>query len=164
MSQLTCAEHQCPSDWLINWLVCVEHCIWQSYPVNFSHLSVSTVSSLKNAVRLAIGPIATPDFIVYSDLPKTRSGKIMRRILRKIASGEEDSIGDTSTLADPSVRLRGHDSFIYDSFVRSEDGGSHSENYPKYYTSSIFITTTSLELHIHSYVQSLSYYDCSPCL
>ena len=55
-------------------------------------------------MRLAIGPIATPDFIVYSDLPKTRSGKIMRRILRKIAAGEEDSIGDTSTLADPSVR------------------------------------------------------------
>ena len=55
-------------------------------------------------MRLAIGPIATPDFIVYSDLPKTRSGKNMRRILRKIAAGEEDSIGDTSTLADPSVR------------------------------------------------------------
>lgn len=58
---------------------------------------------LKNAVRNAIGPIATPDFFVYSDLPKTRSGKIMRRILRKISAGEEDSIGDTSTLADPSV-------------------------------------------------------------
>jgi hypothetical protein len=100
---------------------------------------------LKNAVRAAIGPIATPDFIIYSDLPKvrlcsrrvptqqaasscspsrgidplmpyvfcfcylcaiqTRSGKIMRRILRKIAAGEEDSIGDVSTLADPSVRM-----------------------------------------------------------
>jgi acetyl-CoA synthetase len=59
--------------------------------------------TLKMAVRTAIGPIATPDFIVYADLPKTRSGKIMRRILRKIAAGEEDSIGDTSTLADPSV-------------------------------------------------------------
>jgi acetyl-CoA synthetase len=58
---------------------------------------------LKNAVRSAIGPIATPDFIVYSDLPKTRSGKIMRRILRKIAAGEEDTIGDTSTLADETV-------------------------------------------------------------
>eukprot|EP00596_Hydrurales_sp_CCMP1899_P000122 CAMPEP_0119033634 /NCGR_PEP_ID=MMETSP1177-20130426/685_1 /TAXON_ID=2985 /ORGANISM="Ochromonas sp, Strain CCMP1899" /LENGTH=687 /DNA_ID=CAMNT_0006990525 /DNA_START=172 /DNA_END=2235 /DNA_ORIENTATION=+ len=58
---------------------------------------------LKNAVRQAIGPIATPDFIVYSDLPKTRSGKIMRRILRKIAAGEEDTIGDTSTLADETV-------------------------------------------------------------
>ena len=60
-------------------------------------------AKLKAAVRAAIGPIATPDFIVYSDLPKTRSGKIMRRILRKIAAGEEDSIGDVSTLADPSV-------------------------------------------------------------
>lgn len=58
---------------------------------------------LKNAVRVAIGPIATPDFIIYTDLPKTRSGKIMRRILRKVAAGEEDSIGDVSTLADPSV-------------------------------------------------------------
>lgn len=58
---------------------------------------------LKIAVRTAIGPFATPDFIIYSDLPKTRSGKIMRRILRKIAAGEEDSIGDVSTLADPKV-------------------------------------------------------------
>ena len=60
-------------------------------------------NKLKNAVRTAIGPIATPDFIIYSDLPKTRSGKIMRRILRKIAAGEEDSIGDVTTLADPTV-------------------------------------------------------------
>jgi len=58
---------------------------------------------LKNAVRAAIGPIATPDFIVFSDLPKTRSGKIMRRILRKIAASEEDSIGDITTLADPTI-------------------------------------------------------------
>jgi acetyl-CoA synthetase len=60
-------------------------------------------TKLKNSVRSAIGPIATPDFIVYTDLPKTRSGKIMRRVLRKIAAGEEDSIGDVSTLSDPSV-------------------------------------------------------------
>ena len=65
--------------------------------------SADLTVKLKGAVRAAIGAIATPDFIVYSDLPKTRSGKIMRRILRKIASGEEDSIGDTSTLADPAV-------------------------------------------------------------
>ena len=65
--------------------------------------SAELTTKLKNAVRTAIGPIATPDIIVYSDLPKTRSGKIMRRILRKVAAGEEDSIGDTSTLADPSV-------------------------------------------------------------
>src|SRR5690606_3593616 len=51
-----------------------------------------------------IGPIAKPDLIQWApDLPKTRSGKIMRRILRKIACNEVDSLGDTSTLADPSV-------------------------------------------------------------
>jgi len=65
--------------------------------------STTLTASLKSAVRVAIGPIATPDFIVYCDLPKTRSGKIMRRILRKVASGEEDAIGDVSTLADPTV-------------------------------------------------------------
>ena len=55
-------------------------------------------------VRKEIGPIATPDKIHWADsLPKTRSGKIMRRILKKIAAGEIDSLGDTSTLADPSV-------------------------------------------------------------
>lgn len=55
-------------------------------------------------VRDIIGPVATPDVIQFApSLPKTRSGKIMRRILRKIAAGEEDQIGDTSTLADPSV-------------------------------------------------------------
>lgn len=55
-------------------------------------------------VREIIGPIATIDVIQFADgLPKTRSGKIMRRILRKIAAQEEDHIGDTSTLADPSV-------------------------------------------------------------
>jgi len=55
-------------------------------------------------VRTEIGPIAAPDMIQWAPaLPKTRSGKIMRRILRKIAEGEADSIGDVSTLADPSV-------------------------------------------------------------
>ncbi len=55
-------------------------------------------------VRTIISPIATPDIIQWaSGLPKTRSGKIMRRILRKIAAGEIDSLGDTSTLADPTV-------------------------------------------------------------
>ncbi|MDY0061753.1 MAG: acetate--CoA ligase [Myxococcota bacterium] len=59
---------------------------------------------LKNHVRKEIGPIATPDVIHWAPgLPKTRSGKIMRRILRKIAANEMDQIGDTSTLADPSV-------------------------------------------------------------
>ena len=55
-------------------------------------------------VRTEIGPIAAPDVIHWAPgLPKTRSGKIMRRILRKIAEGEPDKVGDTSTLADPSV-------------------------------------------------------------
>ena len=55
-------------------------------------------------IRKKIGPIATPDKIQFSSgLPKTRSGKIMRRILRKIASKEEEQLGDTSTLADPGV-------------------------------------------------------------
>ncbi|MCD9472412.1 acetate--CoA ligase [Photobacterium phosphoreum] len=59
---------------------------------------------VKDWVRKEIGPIATPDFLHWTDaLPKTRSGKIMRRILRKIATGDTDSLGDTSTLADPSV-------------------------------------------------------------
>jgi acetyl-CoA synthetase len=55
-------------------------------------------------VRTVIGPIATPDKLQFSPgLPKTRSGKIMRRILRKIAWGQIEELGDTSTLADPSV-------------------------------------------------------------
>jgi acetyl-CoA synthetase len=55
-------------------------------------------------VRQEIGPIAKPDVIQFADgLPKTRSGKIMRRILRKIAAGDTEDLGDTSTLADPSV-------------------------------------------------------------
>jgi len=59
---------------------------------------------LKLWVRKQIGPIATPDLIQFSPgLPKTRSGKIMRRILRKIAGNEHDQLGDTTTLADPSV-------------------------------------------------------------
>ncbi len=73
-------------------------------------LKVGIVSSddlvldLKNTIRKKIGPIATPDFIHITDgLPKTRSGKIMRRILRKIASNDFENLGDTSTLADPSV-------------------------------------------------------------
>jgi acetyl-CoA synthetase len=63
-------------------------------------------AALKTHVRKEIGPIATPEFIQFTDgLPKTRSGKIMRRILRKIAAGEteEHDFGDTSTLADPTV-------------------------------------------------------------
>jgi acetyl-CoA synthetase len=59
---------------------------------------------LVHMVRSEIGPIASPDIIQWAPgLPKTRSGKIMRRILRKIAANETDSLGDTSTLADPAV-------------------------------------------------------------
>ena len=66
--------------------------------------SEELVKELKNTIREKIGPIATPDFIhITSGLPKTRSGKIMRRILRKIASNDFSNLGDTSTLADPSV-------------------------------------------------------------
>lgn len=73
--------------------------------------------ALRDWVRHEIGPIATPDAIQFAPgLPKTRSGKIMRRILRKIAEGDVSSLGDTSTLADPDVvehlvtnRVRGTD-------------------------------------------------------
>jgi acetyl-CoA synthetase len=68
--------------------------------------SDDTVSILRGHVRSEIGPIATPDHIqLVPDLPKTRSGKIMRRILRKVAAGERDmsQFGDITTLADPSV-------------------------------------------------------------
>ncbi|MES2442223.1 MAG: acetate--CoA ligase [Pseudomonadota bacterium] len=59
---------------------------------------------LRDWVRKEIGPIATPDALQFAPgLPKTRSGKIMRRILRKIAEGDVSSLGDTSTLADPAV-------------------------------------------------------------
>ncbi|HGM9711689.1 TPA: acetate--CoA ligase [Proteus mirabilis] len=61
-------------------------------------------TEVRNWVRKEIGPIATPDILHWTDaLPKTRSGKIMRRILRKIASGDTTNLGDTSTLADPGV-------------------------------------------------------------
>ena len=60
--------------------------------------------ALVRQVRKEIGPIAAPDLIQWAPgLPKTRSGKIMRRILRKIAANEHDALGDTTTLADPAV-------------------------------------------------------------
>jgi acetyl-CoA synthetase len=61
-------------------------------------------NELRQWVRKEIGPIASPDLIQWAPaLPKTRSGKIMRRILRKIAANEYSDLGDTSTLADPAV-------------------------------------------------------------
>ena len=72
--------------------------------VNGTEPSDALRDELIKLVRSEIGPIATPDIIQWAPgLPKTRSGKIMRRILRKIAANEMDSLGDTSTLADPSV-------------------------------------------------------------
>ena len=67
--------------------------------------SESLRGELRQHVRSVIGPIATPEFLQFAvgGLPKTRSGKIMRRILRKIAANEHDQLGDTSTLADPEV-------------------------------------------------------------
>ena len=62
------------------------------------------VAGVLGEVRSRIGPFASPDVIHWAPgLPKTRSGKIMRRVLRKIAAKEEEQLGDTSTLADPSV-------------------------------------------------------------
>jgi len=64
----------------------------------------SLIVELQNFVAKEISPIAKPDLIQWAPgLPKTRSGKIMRRILRKVADGEFDDLGDTSTLADPGV-------------------------------------------------------------
>ena len=62
------------------------------------------LAELRTWVRKEIGPIATPDLIQFAPgLPKTRSGKIMRRILRKIAEDDFSNLGDTSTLAEPAV-------------------------------------------------------------
>lgn len=67
-------------------------------------LSPYIIQELQETVRRQIGPIAVPDYIQWApQLPKTRSGKILRRILRKIAAGDYDNIGDTSTLAEPDV-------------------------------------------------------------
>jgi acetyl-CoA synthetase len=67
-------------------------------------VSDSLTKDVRNWVRKILSPIATPDMIQWSPgLPKTRSGKIMRRILRKIAANEHHQLGDTSTLADPNV-------------------------------------------------------------
>ena len=66
--------------------------------------SPELLGELKNEVRHHIGPFATPDIVLIAPgLPKTRSGKIMRRILRSIAAGKADEMGDLTTLADPSV-------------------------------------------------------------
>jgi acetyl-CoA synthetase len=72
--------------------------------INGTEPSDELKKALVKHVRTEIGPIASPDVIQFAPgLPKTRSGKIMRRILRKVAANEIDGLGDTSTLADPSV-------------------------------------------------------------
>ena len=67
--------------------------------------SAELARAMRQSVRTVIGPIATPDKLqfVRLGLPKTRSGKIMRRILRKVAEGEPENVGDVTTLADPAV-------------------------------------------------------------
>ncbi|KAF2141305.1 uncharacterized protein K452DRAFT_288008 [Aplosporella prunicola CBS 121167] len=71
---------------------------------NGNEVTEQTKKDLILQVRKSIGPFAAPKAIfVVPDLPKTRSGKIMRRVLRKILAGEEDQLGDTSTLSDPSI-------------------------------------------------------------
>ena len=79
-------------------------------------------------MRHVIGPIATPDAImIVPGLPKTRSGKIMRRILRKVAAGEYTGLGDVTTLADPSVvekLIEGHRSCWH------RRGDAHADRVP----------------------------------
>lgn len=71
---------------------------------NDQEVTSEFIESIKDVVRNKIGRFASPDYIhITKGLPKTRSGKVMRRILRKIASAEYDSLGDTSTLAEPGV-------------------------------------------------------------
>lgn len=73
-------------------------------PVQGVNGTLDLQEAVVQIVRKIIGPIAAPDVIQFvPGLPKTRSGKIMRRVLKKIAAGEEDKLGDLSTLADPSV-------------------------------------------------------------
>jgi len=78
-------------------------CCYVTLKAGFSETE-DVAAELKIQVRNVIGAFATPDYIILtSALPKTRSGKIMRRILRKVVAGQVDSLGDTSTLADPGV-------------------------------------------------------------
>ncbi len=78
-------------------------CCYTTLTVGYTE-TPELLQELRQAIRTSIGPFATPDVICPTPgLPMTRSGKIMRRILRKIASGETDTLGDITTLADPSV-------------------------------------------------------------
>jgi len=77
-------------------------CIFAVIKLDCTLSAEEVKKGIVSVLRESIGPIATPQHVhIVSDLPKTRSGKIMRRILRKIECGEKDSIGDVSTLANP---------------------------------------------------------------
>jgi acetyl-CoA synthetase len=79
-------------------------CAWVVLRSDADQPPQQLIGALKEQVRRVIGPIATPDVIfLVPGLPKTRSGKIMRRLLRKIAEGQRTDLGDTSTLAEPQV-------------------------------------------------------------
>ena len=77
-----------------------------AYAIVYDNIASSDelIQSIRQTVSDQIGPIAKPDrVLIVSGLPKTRSGKIMRRILRKLAAGEFDALGDISTLLNPEV-------------------------------------------------------------
>jgi acetyl-CoA synthetase len=78
---------------------------WRKHcPANGFDETPELIAELRLSVRAKVGAFCMPDLIVITpSLPMTRSGKIMRRILRKIVCGETDTLGDTSTLADPSI-------------------------------------------------------------
>lgn len=82
--------------------ICCFTMLTKGYEENLSEEQL--IQELRTTVRKTIGPFASPDIIcICQNLPTTRSGKIMRRILRKISSNEMDTLGDISTLSDPSV-------------------------------------------------------------
>ena len=71
---------------------------------NISASEDQIADEVRKSVRKHVAGYAVPEFLIFArGLPKTRSGKIMRRLLRQIAKGDEDNLGDISTLADPSV-------------------------------------------------------------
>ena len=79
-------------------------CLGNYSEYSFDDDEAALSKELTLQVRKVIGPFAAPKKIfIVNDLPKTRSGKIMRRIMRKIVAGEGDQLGDLSTLADPAV-------------------------------------------------------------
>ena len=85
-------------------IICCGESLIDMIPIEIKDNEILYSPLTRNWVRKEIGPIASPDLIQWAPgLPKTRSGKIMRRILRKVAEDDFGALGDTSTLADPSV-------------------------------------------------------------